>query len=77
MANKGIGDLADIINKYKCGLVVNDVYNVDANIKKIYSVINAMLNGTFKSYNRCNLNFLDWNKNIERIYYVYQNIIGG
>jgi len=76
LANKGIGDLADIINKYKCGLIVNDVYEVDSNIKKIDSVINAMLNGTFKSYNRCNLSFLDWNKNIERIYYVYQNIIG-
>ena len=78
LANSGIGDLEEIISKYQCGLVVEDVKNIDSNLKTIIKVVQSILDGTHINYSRNELNFLDWqSKGLGTIYDTYQKIKKG
>ncbi len=73
IGNENIGDIPEIITKYKCGIVLDNIYNIEKNINSIYDLVDKMLNEKLISYDRNQLKFLDWNsegvKNIMNIYY--------
>lgn len=78
LTNENIGDLPEIIKKFNTGLCFQDVYDIDRNIEQISKKVQDMLNGNVKSYNRENLDFLDWNKNgIDNLYLLYKKIKNG
>lgn len=72
LTNDGIGDLSEIVTKYNCGLSFSDISCIDQNLEKIAQVVDSMLNGTYKDYDRNRLKFLDWNgEGVARIYKTY------
>lgn len=78
LANANIGDIGDIVKEYNCGLVFEDLKDIESNIKDISEVVGSMLSDKYIKYDRNKLNFLDWNaKGIESIYNVYKHILNG
>tara|TARA_X000000950_G_scaffold50576_2_gene59529 strand:+ start:3688 stop:4899 length:1212 start_codon:yes stop_codon:yes gene_type:complete len=61
IGNEGIGDIPEIIRKFKCGVVLNDVYQVEKNSKKLVNFVENLLKNNIETYNRDDLSFLDWN----------------
>lgn len=75
IANKGVGDLSEIINKHGCGIAFDDLLDYDNNLIGIEHVINAMLCGGFKPYNRSDINYLNWESSIKTLYSIYTDLI--
>jgi len=77
LGNEGIGDIQQIIEQNNCGIVFNDVNDIETNIQKLTPVIDKMLNKEYTSYDKNNLSYLDWNnEGIDAIYLVYKKILG-
>ena len=75
LANSSIGDLEEIIKKYKCGIAFENLNNIDQNIDKIIGIVQSMLNGEYVPYDRKDLNFLDWESGgIDKIYDIYKKL---
>ncbi|VAW40994.1 hypothetical protein MNBD_GAMMA01-790 [hydrothermal vent metagenome] len=75
LGNRGIGDISDIINRYKCGVSFDDLENVSGNIGTISEVVNSMLDNSYKNYDRNALSFLDWNdEGVDNIHNIYKII---
>ncbi len=72
LANRGVGDVAEIIDNYKCGIAFDDLDEMNKNVDAIVEVVKEMLNNSYTGYDRNDLSFLDWNKegisNINDIY---------
>jgi glycosyltransferase involved in cell wall biosynthesis len=78
IGNRNIGDIERIIEDYNCGIVLDDINDIDSNTKELSSVIDKILDDKYIDYNRNNLSFLDWNEEgIEKIYSVYLEILEG
>jgi len=75
LSNKGIGDLADIIEKHKCGLAFDNLNDIDNNIKEISKIIDKLSKNDYITCNKYNLNYLDWNNKIDAICNIYKKII--
>lgn len=76
IGNRNIGDIERIIEDNNCGIVLDDINDIDSNTQELSSVIDKMLDDKYINYNRNNLSFLDWNKEgIEKIYSVYTEIL--
>ncbi len=75
LANTGIGDLEEIVTKYKCGIALENINDIDQNIDKIVDIVQSMLNETYVPYNKKDLDFLDWkSKGIEKICNIYKKL---
>ena len=78
IGNKNIGDIDQIIEDYSCGIVLDDINDINSNIKELSVVIDRMLDNQYKNYNRNDLSFLDWNEiGIKKIHSAYLEIIAG
>jgi len=76
IGNKDIGDIPDIIRKYKCGLVLSNIDDIENSVNEIGATIESMLNDNIDYYDRNNLSFLDWNQSgIDTIFHSYQKLV--
>ena len=75
IGNKNIGDIPDIITKYRCGLVLSNIDNINSSVNEIDTVVDNMLNGKIAHYDRNSLSFLDWNQGgIDMIFNSYKKL---
>ncbi|MDC1145867.1 glycosyltransferase [Candidatus Marinimicrobia bacterium] len=75
IGNKNIGDIPDIITKYRCGLVLSNIDNIKSSVNEIDTVVDNMLNRKIIHYDRNSLSFLDWNQGgIDMIFNSYKKL---
>ena len=75
LANEGIGDIADIVNTHQCGLVFSDLSDLEKNVEEICEFVQEMLDEEYTSYNRNNLDFLNWHtEGIDKIFRIYETV---
>ncbi len=76
LGNTNIGDIDKIIERYNCGLVLDDLEAIESNVSEIATVVSAILNNEYQNYDRQRLSFLDWNREgIDTIYQVYKEVL--
>ena len=74
-AAKNIGDLEEIIEKHKCGLILNDI-NSKNSVDKIINYVEQLYKSKKISYSRDYLSFLDWNEDgAKNIFKIYKNLV--
>jgi hypothetical protein len=74
LANENIGDLKEIISKYDCGLVFNDLENIETNLAQIDSLVSRLIREKV-NFDRNKIDFLDWNViGTENIYKIYEKL---
>lgn len=75
ICNKNIGDLEEIIEKHKCGLILNDI-NSKNSVDKIVNYVEQLYKSKKISYSRDYLSFLDWNEDgAKNIFKIYKNLV--
>lgn len=78
IGNRNIGNINQMIEDYRCGIVFDDISDMENNLDRLSTPIALMLNNSYENYSRDDLSFLDWNeKGIEKIYNVYTDILEG
>ncbi len=75
ICNKNIGDLEEIIDRYNCGLILNEI-NSENSVNTIINYVEQLYQNKQRVYNRDDLSFLDWNEDgTKNIFNIYKNLV--
>lgn len=73
--NRKIGDLESIVKRHHCGIVIDNLADVEQNAKLIAEAVSGIWQKKDVGYDRNALGFLNWeNDSIAKIYSVYSEI---